>query len=55
MGRDPEKTDIKLYDKSKYDFGEKKAFPMREQHFFTNVDKVSVTSTELTAAAAAVS
>lgn len=27
-------TKIQLYDKSKFDFGEKKAFPMREQHFF---------------------
>ena len=32
MGKD--KIDIKLYDKNMFDFGEKKAFPMREQHFF---------------------
>jgi len=30
---------IKLYDKKEFDFGEKKAFPMREQHFFCSVEK----------------
>ena len=41
MGQDGAATKIQLYDKSKFDFGEKKAFPMREQHFFCSVDKVS--------------
>jgi hypothetical protein len=27
------------YDPKKFDFGKKKAFPMRPQHFFTGVDK----------------
>ena len=39
MGTDPESLTITLYDKNKYDFGEKKAFPMREQHFFCSIDK----------------
>ena len=39
MGTDPESIPITLYDKNKYDFGEKKAFPMREQHFFCSIDK----------------
>ena len=37
MGKDS--VDIKLYDKKMFDFGEKKAFPMREQHFFCSVEK----------------
>lgn len=40
MGKDPKTAlDIKYYDKSAFDFGNKKAFPMREQHFFCNIDK----------------
>lgn len=39
MGKDPAEVAIKLYDKKQFDFGEKKAFPMREQHFFCSVDK----------------
>eukprot|EP00607_Mallomonas_marina_P010060 CAMPEP_0182417358 /NCGR_PEP_ID=MMETSP1167-20130531/1794_1 /TAXON_ID=2988 /ORGANISM="Mallomonas Sp, Strain CCMP3275" /LENGTH=346 /DNA_ID=CAMNT_0024590847 /DNA_START=200 /DNA_END=1240 /DNA_ORIENTATION=- len=39
MGLDTKKVQIKLYDKSMFDFGEKKAFPMREQHFFCSVNK----------------
>lgn len=31
MGMDTSKVGIKLYDKKEFDFGEKKAFPMREQ------------------------
>jgi hypothetical protein len=27
-------VEFKYYDKKMFDFGEKKAFPMREQHFF---------------------
>lgn len=39
MGKDPAQVEIKFYDKKNYDFGEKKAFPMREQHFFCAIDK----------------
>ena len=39
MGMDTAKVGVKLYDKKEFDFGEKKAFPMREQHFFCSVDK----------------
>jgi len=39
MGMSSSAVDIKLYDKSMFDFGEKKAFPMREQHFFCSVEK----------------
>jgi UDP-glucose 4-epimerase len=31
---DASKLDIKFYDPKMFDFGEKKAFPMRGQHFF---------------------
>ena len=31
---DSTKLDIKLYQPKLFDFGDKKAFPMREQHFF---------------------
>jgi hypothetical protein len=30
---------IKLYNKKDYDFGDKKAFPMREQHFFCGIEQ----------------
>lgn len=39
MGQNPAATTVKLYEKSQFDFGEKKAFPMREQHFFCSVEK----------------
>eukprot|EP01040_Poterioochromonas_malhamensis_P007214 gene7214-7787_t len=39
MGKDPKSVQFKFYDKKKFDFGEKKNFPMREQHFFCSVDK----------------
>ena len=29
------------YNPKDFDFGKKKAFPMRPQHFFTSIDKVS--------------
>jgi len=38
MGLDPKDVKIKLYDPKMFDFGEKKAFPMRAQHFFCGVD-----------------
>lgn len=37
--KDPESLNIKYYDKSAFDFGDKKAFPMREQHFFCSIDQ----------------
>jgi len=39
MGKKAEEVEVKLYDKKMFDFGEKKAFPMREQHFFCGIDK----------------
>ncbi|EKU20904.1 nad-dependent epimerase dehydratase [Nannochloropsis gaditana CCMP526] len=38
-GKDPESVEIVHYDPKEYDFGKKKAFPMRPQHFFTSVEK----------------
>jgi hypothetical protein len=34
-------ADVKIvhYDPKKFDFGKKKAFPMRPQHFYTSVEK----------------
>lgn len=39
MGMDAKDVQIKLYEPKNFDFGEKKAFPMRAQHFFCGVDK----------------
>ncbi|CAM9310708.1 unnamed protein product [Phaeothamnion confervicola] len=39
MGKDPAAVKIKHFDPKMFDFGKKKAFPMRPQHFFTSVDK----------------
>lgn len=39
MGMDGKDVQIKLYEPKNFDFGEKKAFPMRAQHFFCGVDK----------------
>jgi len=39
MGLKKENIQIKLYEKKQFDFGEKKNFPMREQHFFCSIDK----------------
>lgn len=41
MGLSAEAIKVQLYDKKQYDFGEKKAFPMREQHFFCSIDKAT--------------
>lgn len=38
-GKDPEELDIVHYDPAQFDFGKKKAFPMRVQHFFTDITK----------------
>jgi hypothetical protein len=34
MGKSSNAVNIRYYDKKHFDFGDKKAFPMREQHFF---------------------
>ena len=38
-GKDPENLNIVHYDPKQFDFGKRKAFPMRVQHFFTAIDK----------------
>jgi nucleoside-diphosphate-sugar epimerase len=42
MGLKDSEVDIKLYDAKAFDFGKKKAFPMREQHFFCAVDQAMI-------------
>lgn len=39
MGRKADDVKIQFYDKKMFDFGDKKAFPMREQHFFCSVEE----------------
>lgn len=39
VGKDPDALKIVHYDPAQFDFGKKKAFPMRVQHFFTDVHK----------------
>lgn len=38
-GKSPENLQIVHYDPKKFDFGKRKAFPFRLQHFFASVDK----------------
>jgi len=38
-GKDPSSLNIVHYDPKKFDFGKRKAFPMRVQHFFTDIHK----------------
>ena len=38
-GKSPEDIQIVHYDPKKFDFGKRKAFPMRMQHFFASVNK----------------
>ena len=38
-GKDPASLKIVHYDPKQFDFGKKKAFPMRVQHFFTDIHK----------------
>ncbi len=38
-GKDPATLQILHYDAKKFDFGKRKAFPMRTQHFFASVEK----------------
>jgi UDP-glucose 4-epimerase len=39
LGKSPENVKIVHYDPKKFDFGKRKAFPMRVQHFFASVNK----------------
>lgn len=39
IGKDPNTIKIVHYDPAQFDFGKKKAFPMRVQHFFTDISK----------------
>ncbi len=39
-GKSPETVQIVHYDPHKFDFGKRKAFPLRLQHFFASVNKV---------------
>lgn len=36
-GRSPEEVKLVNYDPAKFDFGKRKAFPMRQQHFFADI------------------
>lgn len=38
-GKDPASLNLVHYDPKSFDFGKKKAFPMRVQHFFTSIEK----------------
>ncbi len=38
-GKEPNSIQIVHYDPAEFDFGKKKAFPMRVQHFFTDISK----------------
>jgi UDP-glucose 4-epimerase len=38
-GKSPENRQILHYDPKKFDFGKRKAFPFRLQHFFASVNK----------------
>lgn len=39
VGKNPEDLKIVHYDPKQFDFGKRKAFPMRVQHFFTAIEK----------------
>jgi nucleoside-diphosphate-sugar epimerase len=41
-GKSPDEVKIVHYDPKKFDFGKRKAFPMRVQHFFASVNKAMV-------------
>jgi UDP-glucose 4-epimerase len=41
-GKSPENLQIIHYDPKKFDFGKRKAFPMRVQHFFASVNKAKI-------------
>ncbi|MGB7251872.1 MAG: NAD-dependent epimerase/dehydratase family protein [Phormidesmis sp.] len=39
IGQDPNAIELVHYDPAQFDFGKRKAFPMRVQHFFTDISK----------------
>ncbi|NJR50447.1 MAG: NAD-dependent epimerase/dehydratase family protein [Leptolyngbyaceae cyanobacterium CSU_1_3] len=39
LGKDPDRLEIVHYDAKQFDFGKRKAFPMRTQHFFADIHK----------------
>lgn len=41
-GKSPDAVKIVHYDPKKFDFGKRKAFPMRVQHFFASVNKAQI-------------
>ena len=38
-GKSPDSIELVHYDPKKFDFGKKKAFPLRTQHFFASINK----------------
>ena len=38
-GKSPDEIELVHYDPSKFDFGKRKAFPIRQQHFFTDIHR----------------
>ena len=41
VGKDPEAIEIVHYDPKQFDFGKRKAFPVRQQHFFTDIQQAT--------------
>lgn len=39
MGKKPEEVEIRYYEARKFNFGKRKAFPLRVQHFFADITK----------------
>jgi nucleoside-diphosphate-sugar epimerase len=39
MGKNPDEIEIKYYNPKEFSFGKRKAFPLRVQHFFTDINK----------------
>lgn len=39
VGKSPQQVDIRYYNPKNFDFGKRKAFPLRVQHFFTDISK----------------
>ena len=40
-GKSPEEIELVHYDPSKFDFGKRKAFPIRQQHFFADINRAT--------------
>lgn len=41
MGKDPHQVELVHYDPKAFDFGKRKGFPLRPQHFFTSIAKAT--------------